>query len=244
MSESRTRGSNRDSNDAGHEAEQDVTDGIMMSKFVKPRIIQLGQQRNNLQTGSSPTRVKNENYIITAKYTWLSFIPKFLFEQFRRYANIFFLAIGLCQQIPDVSPTGRYVTIVPFTVILALTALKELIEDAKRHRADKKTNGAITWTYNKTRKEFEKMAWKDICVGDILRVENDKYFPADLVLLSSSEPQGICYIETSNLDGETNLKIRSAVQSTVHLSDEENLATLQGIYVLAFKKSLISLFCN
>jgi phospholipid-transporting ATPase len=45
-------------------------------------------------------------------------------------------------------------------------------------------------------------------VGDILRVTNEKPFPADIVLLSSSEPDGMCLIETANLDGETNLKIR------------------------------------
>ena len=45
------------------------------------------------------------------------------------------------------------------------------------------------------------MLWKDVHVGDILRVGNDELFPADLVLLSSSEPDGVCFIETSNLDG-------------------------------------------
>ncbi len=40
------------------------------------------------------------------------------------------------------------------------------------------------------------------------------YFPADMVLLSSSNPEGVCYIETMNLDGETNLKIKKALQDT------------------------------
>ena len=82
------------------------------------------------------------NQVTTAKYNFFTFLPKFLFEQFRRYANVFFLAIGLLQQIPDVSPTGRYVTLVPFTIILCLTAFKELIEDWKRHLADRRVNNA------------------------------------------------------------------------------------------------------
>ena len=62
-------------------------------------------------------------------FSALSFIPSFLFEQFRRYSNCFFLFIALLQQIPDVSPTGRYTTLVPLIFILSVSALKEIIED-------------------------------------------------------------------------------------------------------------------
>jgi P-type E1-E2 ATPase len=52
--------------------------------------------------------------------------------------------------------------------------------------------------------------WKDIKVGDIIEVNNEEFLPADLVILRTSDPKGSCYIETKNLDGETNLKIKSA----------------------------------
>ena len=48
--------------------------------------------------------------------------------------------------IPGVSPTGRFVTIVPFTLILILTALKEIVEDIKRHRADDKVRRGVTYS--------------------------------------------------------------------------------------------------
>lgn len=54
-------------------------------------------------------------------------------------------------------------------------------------------------------------------MGDIVRVENNQMFPADMALLSSSEALGIAYIETSNLDGETNLKIRQGLECTSNL---------------------------
>lgn len=49
--------------------------------------------------------------------------------------------------------------------------------------------------------QFVERSWRDVQVGDMLRVESGENFPADLVLISTSEPEGLCYIETSNLDG-------------------------------------------
>uniref|UniRef100_A0A8B9RZF4 Phospholipid-transporting ATPase n=1 Tax=Accipiter nisus TaxID=211598 RepID=A0A8B9RZF4_9AVES len=158
------------------------------------------------------------NHVSTAKYNIITFLPRFLYSQFRRAANAFFLFIALLQQIPDVSPTGRYTTLVPLLFILAVAAVKEIIEDIKRHKADNAVNKKQT----QGRKFFK------VDVGDIVIIKGKEYIPADTVLLSSSEPQAMCYIETSNLDGETNLKIRQGLPLTSDIKDIESLMRLSG----------------
>ncbi|XP_015429019.1 PREDICTED: probable phospholipid-transporting ATPase IA [Dufourea novaeangliae] len=172
-----------------------------------------------------PAKYKN-NRISTAKYSLLSFVPMFLFEQFRRYSNCFFLFIALMQQIPDVSPTGRYTTLVPLIFILSVSALKEIVEDIKRHRADDEINMREVEVLRYGRWQW--IQWRRVAVGDVVKVRNNNFFPADLILLSSSEPQGISFIETANLDGETNLKIRQAHPDTASLLDTTELTNFHA----------------
>lgn len=53
---------------------------------------------------------------------------------------------------------------------------------------------------------LEAMRSEQLQVGCIVKVRQDEAFPADLILVKSSLPRGICYVETKNLDGETNMK--------------------------------------
>ncbi|XP_028111913.1 putative phospholipid-transporting ATPase 9 isoform X2 [Camellia sinensis] len=67
---------------------------------------------------------------------------------------------------------------------------------------------------------FEHIEWKNLRVGDIVKVEKNEFFPADLLLLSSSYEDAICYVETMNLDGETNLKLKQELKVTSFLHDD------------------------
>ncbi|XP_062514255.1 phospholipid-transporting ATPase IA-like [Corticium candelabrum] len=162
----------------------------------------------------------------TAKYSLVTFLPKFLFEQFQRYSNVFFLFISILQQIPGVSPTGRWNTLFPLFIVLFATALKEIVEDWKRHQADHQINDrCVRVWWNGT---FLMLKWAQVKVGNIVKVVSGEFFPADLLLLSSSEPNAICYIETANLDGETNLKIRQGLAQTKYLTSTSDILSLQG----------------
>ncbi|ODH46641.1 hypothetical protein GX48_07251 [Paracoccidioides brasiliensis] len=178
---------------------------------------------------NSPANAANkyvDNHISTAKYNVFTFLPKFLFEQFSKYANLFFLFTAVLQQIPNISPTNRYTTIAPLIIVLLVSAIKELIEDLKRKSSDKGLNYSRAQVLKGS--TFEATKWVDVAVGDIVRVESEEPFPADLVLLASSEPEGLCYIETANLDGETNLKIKQAIPETADLVSPSQLSRLTG----------------
>ena len=185
-----------------------------------PRIIHLNNPPANAQNKYI------DNHVSTAKYNVATFLPKFLYEQFSKYANLFFLFTAALQQIPNISPTNRYTTIGPLILVLLVSAGKELIEDFKRKSSDKSLNHSKARVLRGS--SFEDTRWVGVKVGDVVRVESEEPFPADLVLLATSEPEGLCYIETANLDGETNLKIKQAIPETANLVSPNELSRLSG----------------
>ncbi|XP_060047702.1 phospholipid-transporting ATPase IB-like isoform X2 [Erinaceus europaeus] len=167
-----------------------------------------------------------KNGISTAKYSMWSFLPRYLYLQFSKTANAFFLFISILQQIPGISPTGKYTTLCPLLIILAISAIKEIIEDYNRHLADRLINTKSTVVLRQ--ETWQSIMWEEVKVGDIVKSTDEQLMPADMVLISSSEPHVTCYIATSNLDGETNLKIRQALLETAKMQTEKELSELSG----------------
>ncbi|KAI8137616.1 hypothetical protein BJV82DRAFT_524978 [Fennellomyces sp. T-0311] len=273
-----------------------------------------------------PTKQYIANKIRTAKYTWYTFLPKNLFEQFRGIANLYFLFLVILQMFPIFSTSASPILVIlPLAAILIITGVKDAFEDNKRHQTDQSVNKAITYTIrewsnvnvavykvslwrralnafvqffkgsSKSKKksldddlsrvttvqsEFElsskkhslldakpfkrvfkrkkpyrpgqiphsvlgkkrsgekkkhsslvrhpvdkrwkKTMWQDLKVGDFVFLRNDDNVPADIAVLSTSEQDGMCYVETQNLDGETNLKIMRSLQATSEINNPDD----------------------
>nr|ACF80343.1 unknown [Zea mays] len=178
----------------------------------------------NDREANAPVGYKG-NSVSTTKYNILTFLPKGLFEQFRRVANLYFLMISIMSTTP-ISPVHPVTNVVPLSLVLLVSLIKEAFEDWKRFQNDMSINNAHVDVLQG--QCWESTPWKRLQVGDIVRIKQDGYFPADLLFLSSTNPDGVCYIETANLDGETNLKIRKALEKTWDYVIPEKASEFKG----------------
>ena len=196
------------------------------------------QKRNSIITFSNSfyqfyidNAVKNKkelkfksNEIDTRKYNCITFLPKALFFQFNRPANIYFLISAILQCIPVISPLGPTTAILPLVIVLSASLIREGIEDCNRGKLDKQQNMEKTYRYNSSTNNWEETQSGKLYVGDIISVLENETFPSDIILIDSNLPEGICYIETGTLDGEKTLKLKeSSIQTAgmLNISGEE-----------------------
>ncbi|KAF4608233.1 hypothetical protein EYR40_000577 [Pleurotus pulmonarius] len=248
-----------------------------------------------------PEHIYVTNQVITSKYTIITFLPRNLLEQFRRVANVFFLAIAILQFFNKFSTISPGLVILPLLIVIAITALKDGYEDVKRHQSDKRVNQSKVralrggeWVNQNTmsaksktfvrgmvpnggfkmprsvtllggknkelldaptpaqpeplhdvefdephhssngdhhhhlhlgilgaeepkQPHWKKSMWEDVRVGDYVKILNNEPIPADVLICSTSEDENVAFVETKNLDGETNLKSRNAISALTHL---------------------------
>ncbi|CAH0493862.1 unnamed protein product [Peronospora farinosa] len=189
------------------------------------------------------------NVVITSKYTTWNFLPLFMLESFRKLANAYFLLVSILQCIRHISNTNGVPTNLPVLMfILTVDGVLAVIEDRRRHVADKEANSAqcqvLKDTFTGSRDALDRagdvedadialMHWASLTVGSVVKLRNRETAPADLLILAVAEPNpnepaGICYVETKSLDGETNLKLRHACDATMHVQTAAQVAALSG----------------
>ncbi|XP_061366109.1 phospholipid-transporting ATPase 3-like [Gastrolobium bilobum] len=178
----------------------------------------------NDRLANLPVRFKG-NSISTTKFNFFTFLPKGLFEQFRRVANLYFLTISILSTTP-ISPVSPITNVIPLSLVLLLSLIKEAFEDWKRFQNDMAINNNMIDILQD--QKWVSIPWKKLQVGDIVKVRQDGFFPADLLFLASTNVDGVCYIETANLDGETNLKIRKALEKTWDYLTPEKASEFKG----------------
>ncbi|KAF4262256.1 hypothetical protein KXW98_002670 [Aspergillus fumigatus] len=173
------------------------------------------------------------NWIRSSRYSFWSFFPRQLFAQFTKLANFYFLVVAILQMIPGLSTTGTFTTLIPLLIFVGISMGKEGFDDWRRYCLDKEENNRLASvlrpgasltvaaaagandavSVSSDAQNWALIKWQDIKVGDVIKLERDQPVPADIVLLHANGPNGVAYIETMALDGETNLKSKQPCQS-------------------------------
>ncbi|KAJ1917674.1 hypothetical protein H4219_003086 [Mycoemilia scoparia] len=264
------------------ESLNDCDGGRINIKNFPPRTIYIN---HTIPANEVSSHAKNycSNAIITSSYTPLNFVPKNLYRQFHRAANMYFLVLTIFQLVPYFALGTPILTVLPIIIVLLITAIKDGFEDWRRHISDKKFNQSPTkivrnwknsnmlpieqmvefyrnssWVRIKSKVKkwvsrgtsqavqaplswgtevidesspprIEDKKWKDVRIGDVVYLESGDHIPADMIILSTSSEEGECYVETKNLDGETNLKPRKAIDTTSGLKTPKNCLDLDFI---------------
>lgn len=193
--------------------------------------IELSEKREILFSNQAAvmSNIPNTNKVITSRYTIITWIPKSLFMQFRRAANIYFLIISILTSMPF-SPKNPVSMIGTFAGVLIFTMLKELYEDLGRHKQDRTVNNRKTEVFETDvfgAGQWIEKKWKELKAGQMVRIKKDTECPSDILLLYSSDEKGVVYVDTMNLDGETNLKEKNAPKDTLDIK-EEMIPFLEG----------------
>ena len=121
--------------------------------------------------------------INNAKYTWFTFVPIVLFNQFKYFFNLFFLLIALSQIVPALRVGFLISFVAPLVFVLAVTMIKEFYDDLARKTKDAEVNSQSYLKVDLARGEAVQCDASKFAVGDIILLKANERAPADLVLI-------------------------------------------------------------
>jgi magnesium-transporting ATPase (P-type) len=184
------------------------------------------------------------NKVTTSRYTLLTWLPKSIIIQFARVTNVYNIAIIIMVFFPF-SPYSPWSLTSTFILVLMFSSIKEAIEDLSRHKQDRTVNKAKATVYDLNEHKHITMESQDLRVGQILKIHENESIHADLIMLCSSSLKGVAYVNTMNLDGETNLKEKMVSHLTEKIKDENDLHDFKAKFDVDHpNSSLLKWNCN
>ncbi|PFH38354.1 phospholipid-translocating P-type ATPase, flippase subfamily protein [Besnoitia besnoiti] len=171
------------------------------------------------------------NAIRTTEYTWWNFLPKNLWSQISQPANFYFLVMAVMQMVPQISDSDGLPTFLfPLSLVMFITAAKDAYENVKRTRADQEENDRLCRVVNASG-EVQLVPWRNLRPGNIVKLHCDEAVPADILMLNCADEYGVAYVETVQLDGETNLKHKMCIPEIADAVETDHDASLLSLEV-------------
>ena len=191
-------------------------------KNSKKIIIEFGEINKNLINN-----IKfGNNEVKTTKYNIITLVPKNLFYQLCRASNIYFLIVCILNCL-SFSPKEPISMIITFSFVLIFTMGKDAVLDYGRYKQDKKSNSRKCHIYINKKWKIEKCF--KIIPGNIIKIKEDEECSCDILIIKSSNLNGYLFVDTKNLDGESNLKEKYVLENLKNMKiDIDELSNLSG----------------
>ena len=152
---------------------------------------------------------KFQNYISTTYYRLYNFLPLSVWNQVKSFTTMYFILQAIISFVPQVSTISPLSAVGPVVFVIVFSLCFDLTEDFLRYLKDRKTN--MTKAIVLRGQVWERVEYQHVKEGDIIKIYNDGQICADIIVLSFKSISAYAYIETSNLDGEKNLKPKMSV---------------------------------
>ena len=161
----------------------------------------------------------------------------------KSFLNIFFLLNTILSSIKIFSTKSTWSALSPFLIVVAIGLVLDGIEEIKRYRNDVKTNNTKVKVYKN--KKLRNIEWSKVKIGNLVKVKKEENIPADMLVIYSSNKEENFYLQTSNIDGETSLKERDALDYTQKLflkkNFKKNYENLKKLFQMKLMEVLYSM---
>ncbi|CDU17892.1 guanylyl cyclase [Plasmodium yoelii] len=174
------------------------------------------------------------NKITSTKYGSYTFVFRILYEQLIRLPNLWFLIISLLEYIPSFQILSdhlyyyKHSSIYLLLSFIIISIIKNLYEDSRRSNIDYQINNRLCHIIDGSTSNLKVVKWMELTVGSIIRLVENEQVPADIILLSCNHSDGSVYVETSLVNGETNLKKKYCVNETRNESSVYSVCNIRG----------------